>query len=627
VVEGDRDLHQDRYVTRMNDAERWRELGQQLRVDSIRSSAVTKSGHPTSSMSAADLTAVLLSKYLHYDFDAPDDPHNDRLVFSKGHASPLLYSLYRAAGAIDEEELLTFRTFGSRLQGHPTPAIPWVDVATGSLGQGLPYGVGIALAGKKLDRLPYRVWVLCGDSEIAEGSVWEAFEHAAFYGLDNLTAIVDVNRLGQRGETMHGWDLDSYARRAEAFGWHAVEIDGHDVEAIDRAYAEVVETTGTPTVIVARTIKGKGVKAVEDKNGFHGKALDDPDAAIEELGGDRNITVEVARPDFERPRHTFETAPLELPRYEVGDEVATRKAYGDALAAIGAARGDVVALDGEVSNSTYAEIFGKQHPERFFEMYIAEQQMIAAAVGIQVLGWRPFASTFAAFTSRAYDFIRMSAISRANYCLSGSHAGVSIGEDGPSQMGLEDIAALRAVHGSTVLHPCDANQTAKLVEKMADLEGISYLRTLRPATRVLYDADEAFEIGGSRTLRDGDDVALVAAGITVYEALEAADSLAEEGISARVIDLFSIKPIDGETLRSLTSPIVTAEDHLAEGGLGEAVLSALAESEERPPVVQLAVRELPRSGKPAELLHAAGIDAEAIATAARRLVEARVAAS
>jgi len=300
VIEGDRDLHLDRYVTRMNDAERWRELGQQLRVDSIRSSNVTKSGHPTSSMSAADLMAVLLSKYLHYDFDAPDDAHNDRLVFSKGHASPLLYSMYRAAGAIGDQELLTFRTFGSRLQGHPTPAIPWVDVATGSLGQGLPYGVGIALAGKKLDRLPYRIWVLCGDSEIAEGSIWEAFEHAAFYGLDNLTAIIDVNRLGQRGETMHAWDLDSYANRARAFGWHAIEIDGHDVEAIDRAYAEAISTDGRPAVIVAKTIKGKGVKEVENKPGWHGKALDDPEQAIEELGGVRNIVVDVAKPDRSR---------------------------------------------------------------------------------------------------------------------------------------------------------------------------------------------------------------------------------------------------------------------------------------------------------------------------------------
>jgi transketolase len=611
----------------MNDADLWRELGQQLRVDSIRCAAAAKSGHPTSGMSAADLMAVLLAKYLRYDFDRPKDPHNDRLVFSKGHASTLLYAMYRAAGVVDDEELLTYRQLGSMLEGHPTPRIPWVDVATGSLGQGLPYGVGMALAGKKLDRLPFHVWVLCGDSEIAEGSQWEALEHAAFYGLDNLIAIWDVNRLGQRGETMHGWDLDSYVDRARAFGCHAIAIDGHDVEAIDRAYAEALEHEGQPVVIVARTVKGKGVKAVEDKNGFHGKALDKAEEGIAELGGVRSIRIDVAKPDTSAPRHEFETGPLELPRYELGEEVATRKAYGDAIAALGAGRGDVVALDGEVSNSTYAEIFAKAHPERYFEMFIAEQQLVAAAVGMQVLGWRPFASTFAAFLSRAYDFIRMSAISRASYCLSGSHAGVSIGEDGPSQMALEDIAAIRAVHGSTVLHPCDANQTAKLVARMADLEGISYVRTLRPATPVLYGPDEEFEVGGSRVLRDGDDVAIVAAGVTVHEALAAAESLAQEGVEARVIDLYSIKPLDEETLRSLSMPIVTVEDHFPEGGLGEAVLSALAGAEERPQVVQLAVREMPRSGKPAELLHAAGIDADAIAAAARRLVGAQVTAS
>ncbi len=612
----------------MNNAKRWRELGQQLRVDSIRSAAVTKSGHPTSSMSAADLMAVLLAKYLRYDFDAPDDPHNDHLVFSKGHASPLLYSIYRAAGAIDDEELLTFRTFGSRLQGHPTPEIPWVDVATGSLGQGLPYGFGIALAGKKLDRLPYRVWVLCGDSEIAEGSMWEAFEHAAFYGLDNLTGIIDVNRLGQRGETMHGWDIDSYAERARAFGWHTIEIDGHDVEAIDRAYSEAVSTTGQPTVVVARTIKGKGVKAVENKPGWHGKALDNPDEAIEELGGVRNIVVDVAKPDRSAEPHRFEVSgELDLPSWDEGEEVATRRAYGDALAALGSARGDVVALDGEVNNSTYAEIFAEAHPERYFEMYIAEQQLIAAAVGLQVRGWVPFGSSFAAFFSRAYDFIRMAAISRANIRLCGSHAGVSIGEDGPSQMALEDLAMMRAVHGSTVLYPCDANQTAKLVEEMAERKGIVFLRTTRAATPVLYGADEEFPIGGSRVLRDGDDVTIVGAGITLHEALKAADELEGEGISARVIDLYSVKPVDGETLRAAAEAtggrVLTVEDHWPEGGIGDAVLEALSDGEAPARVVRLAVRDMPGSGKPAELLAAAGIDAEHIVEAARNLVGAR----
>jgi transketolase len=611
----------------MIEPSQWRELGQQLRVDSIRCSAVPKSGHPTSSMSAADLMAVLVSKYLRYDFDAPDNPGNDHLIFSKGHASPLLYSIYKACGAVTDEELLTFRKFGSRLEGHPTPVIPWVDVATGSLGQGIPIGVGVALAGKKLEQLPYRVWVLSGDSELAEGSDWEAFEHAAFYSLDNLIAILDINRLGQRGETMHGWDLASYVRRLESFGWNTIEIDGHDVEAIDRAYEEALSTDGKPTAIVARTIKGKGVKAVENKEGWHGKALDNPEEAIAELGGERNIVVDVPKPEPMEP-HRFETGPLELPSYELGDEVATRKAYGDALVALGKARGDIVALDGEVSNSTYAEEFAKELPERYFEMYIAEQQLIAAAVGLQVRGWKPFGSTFAAFLTRAYDFIRMAAISRANIMLCGSHAGVSIGEDGPSQMALEDLASLRAVHGSTVLYPCDANQTAKLVAAMADIEGISFIRTTRGATPVIYDDGEEFPVGGSKVVRssDEDDVTIVGAGITLHEALKAADVLAEDGISARVIDLYSVKPIDADTLREAAEAtqgrVVTVEDHWPEGGLGEAVLAAFADADERPRVSLLAVCDMPGSGKPAELLAAAGIDAYHIAAAARQLVSA-----
>jgi transketolase len=608
----------------MSDAELWRELGQQLRVDSIRAAAVPKSGHPTSSMSAADLAAVLLAKYLRYDFDQPEDPRNDHLIFSKGHASPLLYSIYKAAGAVSDEELLTFRKFGSRLEGHPTPKIPWVDVATGSLGQGLPIAVGVALAGKKLDRLPYRVWCLCGDSELAEGSMWEAFEHAAFAELDNLTAILDINRLGQRGETMHGWDLASYTRRIEACGWAAIEIDGHDVDAIDRAYEEALSTTGRPTAIVARTIKGRGVKAVENQPGQHGKALDDPEGAIAELGGERNIVVDVHKPETDASPHVFETGALELPTYELGSEVATRKAYGDALLALGKGRGDIVALDGEVSNSTHADEIAKEISDRYFEMYIAEQQLVAAAVGMQVRKWKPFASTFAAFLSRAYDFVRMAAISQADIRLSGSHAGVSIGEDGPSQMALEDLASFRAIHGSTVLYPSDANQAAKLVAAMADLDGISFIRTTRGATPVIYDAGEAFPVGGAKVARDGDDVTIVGAGITLHEALDAADALAKEDISARVIDLYSVKPVDAETLREAVEAtqgrIVVVEDHWPEGGLGEAVLSALAGEELR--FTHLAVREMPGSGKPAELLAAAGIDADAIAAAARELVSA-----
>ncbi len=613
----------------MGDVQLWRELGQQFRVDSVRCAAAAKSGHPTSGMSGADLMAVLLAKYLRYDFGRPDAATNDRLVFSKGHASTLLYAMFRAAGAITDEELLTYRQFGSILEGHPTPLIPWVDVATGSLGQGLPIGVGMAIAGKYLDRLPYRIWVLCGDSESAEGSIWEAFEHASHYELDNLTAILDVNRLGQRGETMNGWNLDRYMERARAFGWHAIQIDGHDVEQIDAAYEEATATTGKPTVVVAHTIKGKGVKAVENKEGWHGKPLDDPDAAIEELGGLRNIVVEVAKPEPGKA-HVFETDDSDLPRYEVGTEVATRKAYGEALAALGSMRGKVVAVDGEVSNSTFAEIFKDAHPDRYFEMYIAEQQMVAAAVGLQVRGYLVFASSFAAFHSRAFDFIRMAAISRAKLFLSGSHAGISIGEDGPSQMALEDMAMMRAVHGSIVLHPCDANQTTKLLLKMTTLEGgISYIRTLRPNTPVLYGPDEFFPIGGSRVLRssEDDEVTLVGCGITVHESLKAADALAEDGIGARVVDCYSVKPIDGETLATAaeeTGRIVTVEDHWPEGGLGDAVLAALAERDAHAQVARLAVTEMPRSGKPAELLAAYKIDADAIAEAARALVRTGV---
>jgi transketolase len=608
----------------MPDYDLWRELGQQLRADAVRASAKAASGHPTSSMSAADLAAVLLAGHFRYDFDNPKHPANDRLIFSKGHASPLVYGLFRAAGAISEEEFMTYRQFGSRLEGHPTPVLPWVDVATGSLGQGLPVGVGVALAGKRLDQLPFRVWVICGDSEMAEGSMWEAIEHAAFYELDNLTAIIDVNRLGQRGETMHGWDLAYYSNRLRATGWHAIEIDGHDVEQIDAAYREAESTSGKPTAIVAKTIKGKGYSKVEDQPGWHGKAVTSEAAeeAIQELGGVRNIKVDVPKPEPAEP-HRFDPAPVEWPRYEPGSKVATRRAYGEALAALGGNDAEVVALDGEVSNSTYAEIFRDAHPERFFEMYIAEQQMIAAAVGMQVLGWKPFASTFAAFMSRAYDFVRMAAISRATLKLCGSHAGVSIGEDGPSQMALEDLAEFRAVHGSTVLYPSDGNQTVKLVRAMADLDGISFLRTTRADTEVIYAPDEEFPVGGSKTVRDGDDVTIVAAGITLHEAIEAAEALDAEGIAARVIDCYSVKPIDAETLRALTTPIVTVEDHWPEGGLGEAVLAALADLEEPPRVTKLAVRDMPHSGKPDQLLNAAGIDAEHIAAAARSLVRER----
>jgi len=613
------------------------EVAQQLRVDSVRASAAASSGHPTSSMSAADLMAVLLGRHLHYDFTEPAAPGNDHLIFSKGHASPLYYSMLRAVGAIGEEEFLTYRQVHSRLEGHPTPRLPWVDVATGSLGQGLPVGVGVAIAGKRLDRLPYRVWVLCGDSELAEGAIWEAAEQAGFDRLDNLTVIVDVNRLGQRGPTRHGWDTAAYAARFQAFGWHTQEIDGHDIEEIDRAFTVAAAHTGTPSVILARTKKGRGVAAVEDKEGAHGKPVPDAEDAIRELGGIRDIRVRVAPPSPAPPAPVLpaQRAPVQLggpvassrpPAYEQGSMAATRTAFGEALAALGDRRPDIVVLDGEVSDSTRTASFAKAHPERFFEFYIAEQQLLAAAIGMQVRGWVPFAATFAAFFTRAYDFIRMAAVSRASIRLVGSHSGASIGADGPSQMGLEDLAAMRAVHGSTVLCPCDANQTVALTDVMANVSGVSYLRTARGDTPVIYAPGERFEVGGSRVLRQApdDQVTLVAAGVPVHEALAAADLLADDGISARVIDAYSVKPVDAATLRAAareTGRIVTVEDHWPEGGLGDAVLSALAAGGRPLPVVRkLAVRTLPGSATPDEQLQLAGIDMASIATAAAELV-------
>ncbi|MFF0774841.1 transketolase [Nonomuraea wenchangensis] len=598
------------------------ELAAQLRVDAVRAAAAAGSGHPTSSMSAADLMAVLFSCHLRYDFADPGNPANDHLIFSKGHASPLLYSLYKAAGAIDDEELLTFRKRGSRLEGHPTPRLPWVDVATGSLGQGLPVGVGVALAAR-MERLPYRVWVLCGDSELAEGSIWEAAEHAGDEGLANLTVIVDVNRLGQRGPTRHGWDTGAYARRFGAFGWHTIEIDGHDPGQIDFALSDACNTRRRPTVILAKTRKGEGVLEVENREGAHGKALKDPDKAVEELGGVRDLRVSVSRPDEAPDPFRFADGPLELPAYKVGDTVATRTAYGEALAALGAARGDVVALDGEVGDSTKTELFAEAFPERFFQMYIAEQQLVAAAVGLQVRGWRPYAATFAAFLTRAYDFIRMAGVSGASIRLVGSHAGVAIGEDGPSQMGLEDLAMMRPVHGSTVLYPCDANQAAALVAEMADLEGVSYLRTTRGATPVIYEPGERFPVGGSRVLRRSaeDRATIVAAGVTVHEALAAADELAAADVPVGVIDLYSVKPVDAAALAeaaTTTGNLITVEDHRPEGGLGDAVLEAV--SELGPRVVQLGVTGLPASATPEEQLADARIDRRAIVAAVKRLL-------
>ncbi|MFB1481678.1 transketolase [Corallococcus sp. RDP092CA] len=606
------------------------DLAAQLRIDSIRCTTAAGSGHPSSSMSAADIMAVLFQKYLRFDFQQPKAPNNDRFVLSKGHACPVLYSAFKAVGAIDDRELLSLRKFGSRLEGHPNPhVLPLVDVATGSLGQGLAIGVGMALSAR-MDGLPFRTYVLMGDSETAEGSVWEAFDKAGHYQLDNLCAIIDVNRLGQSRETELGWNLEAYAARVRAFGWNAVTLDGHDLDAIDRAFAEAQAKKGQPTCLICKTEKGHGSSLIANEDGWHGKPLPEDKAkdAIRELGGARDVRIQVKKPEAVKATVHGKPSPLRLPTYEVGQKEATRKAYGDALVALGNARPDVVALDAEVSNSTYANEFQKAHPERYFEMFIAEQNMVSSAVGMAVLGKKAFASTFAAFLSRAYDQVRMAAISNATVHLCGSHAGVSIGEDGPSQMALEDLAMMRAVGGSTVLYPSDANQTAKLLAQVLDRQGITYLRSTREKTPVLYPATEEFPIGGSKVLRQsGQDVAtVVAAGITLHEALKAYESLKQDGIAVRVIDLYSVKPVDAKTLRQAAREaqgrLIVVEDHWAEGGLADAVLEAFTgEREQLPTVVRLAVTKMPGSGKPAELLDAAGIDAGHIVEAVTSLVE------
>ncbi|HZU83305.1 MAG TPA: transketolase [Polyangiaceae bacterium] len=628
----------------------WTDVATQLRVDSIRSTTAAGSGHPTSSLSAADLMAVLLVSHLRYDPADPHSAHNDRLIFSKGHAAPLLYAMLKAMGAISDDELMSLRKRGSRIEGHPAPTLPFIEIATGSLGQGLPAAVGMALAAGRLDRSDARFWVLLGDSEAAEGSVYEAFEAAAFYGLSRIVGVLDMNRLGQRGPTMLQWNGEAYASRARAFGWDALTIDGHDTRAIDEAYS-AAERSAKPTLIVARTKKGAGVSFLADKEGWHGKALSAAEAerALAELDGGRNRSAVVrllpprsappvpragdgaTRGEARAADQATQTPPKQsrpkepaLPRYAPGDSIATRAAFGDALAAVGAVDGRVVVLDGEVSNSTHTDRFARAQPQRFFEMYIAEQQMVAAAVGMQALGWTPVAATFAAFLTRAFDQVRMAAVSGATMHVVGSHAGVSIGEDGPSQMGLEDLAMLRAVHGSTVLYPCCANATARLVAEMIGRRGIHYLRTTREKTRVLYPATEPFPIGGSKVLRrsDRDAVAIVAAGVTVHEALVAHGALEQRGISARVVDLYSVKPVDRAALREAARDcrrgLVVVEDHHPEGGLADAVAEAF-DGETAPAIVRLAVRIMPGSATPAEQLDAAGIGARAIADAAERL--------
>ena len=602
-------------------------LARLIRLHCLNMTSTAHSGHLTSSLSATDLmTALVFGGTFRFKRDEPAHPNNDRLIFSKGHASPLFYALWAVAGVLTEDELLTYRRFGSRLEGHPTPRFPYVEAATGSLGQGLGIGLGMALNASRLDRLPYRTYVLLGDSEMTEGSQWETIQLAAHYHASNLIGIIDVNRLGQRGATMFGHDIGAYARRVAAFGWKTLEIDGHDIAQALRAFADAATEQSQPVMIVARTVKGKGISFLENADGWHGKALDEDDLmrALRELPEvDRSLRGTMAAPEDQRPVMPA-PQPAAPPEYAIGKSVATRKAYGTALTRIQAEFPQMVSLDAEVSNSTMAELFAKKVPERFFEMFVAEQNMVEVALGLSRRGKIPFVSTFAAFFARAFDQIRMSQYSQANVKFVGSHAGVSIGEDGPSQMALEDIAMFRSILPAAVLHPCDAMSAEKLVEAAAAHEGMVYLRTMRQDTPVIYEVRETFHIGGSKVLRQSSDdrLTLVASGATVHEALKASDDLKGDGIAVRVIDAYSIEPIDAVTLRNAadaTGAIVTVEDHFPAGGLGDAVLQALAD---RPiPITVLAVRKAPMSGTGDELRHFESISAAAIVNTVKQLLK------
>ncbi len=634
----------------MNMEENLEKLARLIRYYILTSTTAAGSGHPTSSLSAADLMAVLMfGGCYRFDLSDPDFLNNDRLIFSKGHASPLFYSIYAAAGqnsrgpssravpedgplkrAMEPEELLSLRKFGSRLEGHPTMEFPFTEVPTGSLGQGLSVGVGMAL-NAKLDKLSYRTYVLLGDSEMAEGSNWEAMQFAAYYKLDNLVAILDVNRLGQRGETMYGWDTENYRKKCEAFGWETIVIDGHNIDEITKAFEWATlenpkSQIPNPKIIIAKTIKGKGVSFIEDKDGWHGKPLsrEELKSALEELGPiDKTIIGEISMPakaaEIQSSKFKVQNfnPKIKITEYDKSKPVATRKAYGNALVNLMEAYPNLVVLDGETSNSTYSELVKKNYPERFIECFIAEQNMVGMALGFSRRGKIPFVSTFAAFFSRAFDQIRMSQYAKSNIKFCGSHAGVSIGEDGSSQMGLEEIAMFRTLQDSVVLYPSDAISTEKLVWEAAKHQGNVYIQTTRKETPVLYNHKDDFEIGGAKVLRSSDsDVAtVIAAGIAVHEALAAYEELKKEGINIRIVDLYSIKPLDIKTLQKCAAEakvVITVEDNHPEGGIGEAVAGALCNYSVHHILEGLAVRKMPKSGKPEELLAYEGIDRNAI---------------
>ena len=609
-------------------------IATRLRIDSVRATTEAASGHPTSCMSMADLTAALFFAEMRFDPKDPKNPQSDRFVLSKGHAAPILYSAWAEAGAFDRAELMKLRQIGSDLEGHPTPRLNFVDVATGSLGQGICAAIGTALNARRIAS-DYRTYVLLGDGESAEGSVWEAANVAALDKLDNLCGITDVNALGQSRPTMWQHDMGQFERRWKAFGWHAIVIDGHDLTQILDAFAEARSTKGQPTMILARTEKGKGVSFVEGKDGWHGRPFkkgDELDRAIAELekqfvtaadsGPAANLAAEIPKPPS-KTSAVFTPKPVAAPAYALGDLVATREAFGTALAKLGESDARIVALDADVKNSTFSDRFEKVAPERFYQNFIAEQVMIGAAMGLAARGAIPFPSTFACFLSRAADFVRMAAISNVDVKLTGSHAGVSIGEDGPSQMALEDLALYRAEPNCTVLYPCDAVSAERLLALMAYHPGPAYMRTSRPKTPVIYATDETFAIGGLKVLRESaaDVATVIGAGITVFEALKAYDQLKAAGTAIRVIDLYSLQPIDKAGLvaagRATGGRLITVEDHYAAGGVGDAVAEAVADAGFT--VRRLAVREIPRSGKPEELVERFGISAKHIVETVKAL--------
>lgn len=611
----------------MNQLKKLQELARLIRYFILTSSTEAASGHPTSSLSAVELVTVLaFDGFLRYDLKNPENPNNDRLIFSKGHASPLFYALFAAAGEVTEDELLTFRRFGSRLEGHPTLTFPYTQATTGSLGQGLSVGIGMAMNAKYIEKLPYKTYVLLGDSEMAEGSVWESMQIATYYKLNNLIGIIDVNRLGQSRETMSGHDITSYKEKVEAFGWEAITVDGHSLAQVKKAFTKAARVKDKPVMIIAKTMKGHGISFLDNKENWHGKPLNKEQlaSAIEELGKiDKKLRGTIKKPSFGKAQDKKPKA-IKQPAYKIGELLATRKAYGNGLVRIFPKFPNMVVLDAETSNSTFSETFKKTFSERYFEMFIAEQNMVGTALGLSRIGKIPFVATFAAFFSRAFDQIRMSQYSDGNIKFLGSHAGVSIGEDGASQMGLEDIAMFRTLRESVVLYPSDAVSTEKLVEIAAATHGIFYIRATRSDTPVLYTNAETFTIGGSKTIKSSkkDVVTVVGAGITLHEALKAYETLKKEGIVIRVIDLYSIKPLDVKTLEIAakeTKTLIVVEDHYEFGGIGEAVKSALSGT--ATPIISLAVRKEPHSGKPQELLDYEEISSTAIVKKVKSLLK------